>query len=135
LSPLPNLLLIGPDAVVGECLDRLITTVVPPLRFCDGTDAEFTDGPVQSLIVRDIDRLTRAGQERLIAWLNRYGDARVISTSAWPVFPHVERGEFSEVLYYRVNTVTLVLSERPDVRWFDHQPLSTSRYHGAPHTI
>jgi transcriptional regulator of acetoin/glycerol metabolism len=29
----------------------------------------------------------------------------------------VEQGAFSAALYYRINTVTLVLSERPDARW------------------
>jgi hypothetical protein len=132
----PNLLLIGPDDVVGECLDRLIASVASPVLFCDGAKLALTNGPVRSLIVRDVDRLTRTDQERLIEWLNNHDDGtRVIATSSRPVFPHVERGQFSEALYYRLNTVTLVLSERPDVRWGGHLQPSTGSYRGAPHTI
>jgi transcriptional regulator of aromatic amino acid metabolism len=132
----PNLLLIGPDAVVSECLDRLLTSVTLPVHFCDGVAPDFTNVPIRSLIVRDVDRLGRADQERLIEWLNRRDeDARVIATSARPIFPHVERGEFSDALYYRINTVTLVLSDRPDVHRIGHALPSTNSGVGAPHTL
>jgi len=132
----PNLLLIGPDAVVSECLDRLITSVASPVQFCDGAAPDFTNAPIRSLIVRDVDRLDRADQERLIEWLNRHDEAaRVIATSARPIFSHVERGEFSDALYYRINTVTLVLSDRPDVHWIGHVLPSTNADDGAPHTL
>jgi len=73
--------------------------------------------------VRDVDRLSQADQERLVEWLNRQdGETRVIATSARAVFPHVEQGAFSAALYYRINTVTLVLSERPDTRWVGGAP-------------
>jgi hypothetical protein len=104
--------------------------------FCDGAEPIFTNGPIRSLIVRDVDRLTRTDQERLIEWLNRHDeDTRVIATSARPVFPCVERGQFSEALYYRINTVTLVLSARPDGRWVGPVPQASSAGHGAPHTL
>jgi hypothetical protein len=46
----------------------------------DGTEPIFTNGPIRSLIVRDVDRLTRTDQERLIEWLNRHDrDTRVIT--------------------------------------------------------
>jgi hypothetical protein len=132
----PNLLLIGPDAVVGECLDRLIASAASPVLFCDGAEPIFTTGPIRSLIVRDVDRMTRTDQERLMEWLNRHDcDTRVIATSARPVFPCVERGQFSEALYYRINTVTLVLSERPDVGWIGQAQPRTSSGYGAPHTL
>ena len=133
---LPNLLLIGPDAVISECLDRLIASVPGPVLFGYGAGPDFTTDPVHSVIVRDVDRLSQADQERLVEWLNRQdGETRVIATSARPVFPHVERGEFSAALYYRINTVTLVLSERPDVRWVGNAQRSTCAERGAPRAI
>ena len=129
----PNLLLIGPDAVVGDYLDRLIPSVTSPVQFWDGAAPDFTHSRMCSLIVRDVDRLDRADQERLIEWLNRHGeDGRVIATSRGPVFPHVERGEFSDALYYRINTVTLVLGEGTEMRWIGHLPPSTNAAEGAP---
>jgi hypothetical protein len=132
----PNLLLIGPDTVVGEYLDRLIASAASPVQLCDGAAPDVTNVPIRSLIVRDVDRLDRADQERLIEWLNRHDEiARVIATSARPVFPRVECGEFSDALYYRLNTVTLVLSDGPDVRWIGHVLPSTNSGDGASHTL
>ena len=110
---LPNLLLIGPDAVISECLDRLIAVVPSPVLFCDGAGPDFANDTVHSVIVRDVDRLSRADQERLVEWLNRQdGETRVIATSARPVFPHVEQGEFSAALYYRINPQRSTRAER-----------------------
>ena len=133
---LPNLLLIGPDAVISECLDRLLASVPGPVLFGDGAGPDFTTDPVRSVIVRDIDRLSQADQERLVEWLNRRdGETRVIATAARPVFPQVEQGEFSAALYYRINTVTLVLSERADMRWVGNAQRPTFGERGAPRVI
>jgi hypothetical protein len=133
---LPNTLLIGPDDVIGECLDRLVTSAASPVLFCDIAEPDFTNRGARSLIVRDVDRLTHTNQQRLVEWLNRNdGDTRIIATSARPVFPRVERGEFSEALYYRLNTVTLVLSEPIDVSWAGPAQQSIGTDHGATHTL
>ena len=42
--------------------------------------------------------------------------ARVIATSAGPVFPDVKCGGFSDLLYYRINTFTVMLTREPDMR-------------------
>jgi len=127
-----NVLLIGPDALVGDCLDRLLASLASPVRCCDGAAPHFTNAPIRSLIVWDVDRLDRADQERFIGWLNRHdGEARVIATSAEPVFPRVERGEFSDALYYRINTVTLVLSDRRDADWIGRGSARGSEHSAA----
>jgi len=46
--------------------------------------------------------------------------ARLITTSASPVFPDVTRGVFADGLYYRINTFTLMLNEEPDAPGLDH---------------
>ena len=61
-----------------------------------------------------------------LLWLNRHDEgAQIIATSTRPVFPRVARGEFSDALYYRINTVTLVLGDGPDVRGIGHVLPST----------
>lgn len=106
-----NLLLIGPDAATREFLAQLVASLALPIVYCDGAEPEFPNGPVGSLIVRDVGRLPRFHQQRLLEWLNdRSRCARVIATSARPVFPNVQRGLFSDGLYYRLNTVTLLLN-------------------------
>jgi hypothetical protein len=121
-----NLLLIGPDAATREFLAQLAASLALPVVYCDGAGPEFPNGPVGSLIVRDVGRLTRAHQQQLLEWLNdRSCSARVIATSPRPVFPHVKRGLFSDGLYYRLNTVTLLLNRPRRARHVSQAPTST----------
>jgi transcriptional regulator of aromatic amino acid metabolism len=60
-----------------------------------------------------VSRLTRAHQDLLRQWLDaRQGSTRIIAMSATSLFPDVQSGAFSGDLYYRLNTVTLVLAPR-----------------------
>ena len=110
----PNLLLIGPDIVTRAYLDRLMASLAAPVRFCDGAAPCLPAEPVRGLVVRDVERLKRADQEQLLDWLNENAYyTRVISTAGTSFFPMVERGEFSDALYYRINVVTLLLDRPP----------------------
>jgi hypothetical protein len=114
----PNLLLIGPDAAIREFLDPLIDSLEAPVVYCDGANPEFPTDPTGSLIVHDVARLTPDHQQQLLDWINDPSrSARVIATSAGPVFPNVKRGAFSDGLYYRINTFTVMLSadQLPDL--------------------
>jgi hypothetical protein len=107
---MPNLLLIGPDTATRPYLDRLMA--LPSVRSCDSAEPRLPSEPVGSLLVRDVERLTRESQERLVEWLNGPGfHTRVVATSVTSLYPMVERGEFSDALYYRINMVTLLLEE------------------------
>ena len=80
-----NLLLIGPDAATREFLAPLMASLALPVMYCDRAEPKFPNGPVGSLIVRDVGRLTRAHQQQLLEWLNdRRGSVRVIATSPTP---------------------------------------------------
>jgi hypothetical protein len=110
----PNLLLIGPDAAIREFLDPLIASLASPVVNCDGAEPEFPSTPIGSLIVHDVARLTHDHQQQLLDWMNDLSPgARVITTSARPVFPDVKRGVFADGLYYRINTFTLMLNQEP----------------------
>lgn len=107
----PNLLLIGPDVAIRAFLDPLIESLETPVVYCDGANPEFPTDPTGSLIVYDVARLTPDHQQRLLDWISDpRRSARLIATSAGPVFPHVKRGAFSDGLYYRINTFTVMLS-------------------------
>jgi DNA-binding NtrC family response regulator len=96
--------------------------------FCNGAEPEFPDGPVGSLIVRDVGRLTRTHQQQLLEWLSDGSrSARVIATSATQVFPDVTSGVFSDGLYYRLNTVTLLLNQRDRQEWAEYGPAPARR--------
>lgn len=112
-----NFLLIGPAPDTRAFLAALMTSLTPPIACRNGGAPEWPTAPVGSLVILDVDRLTETCQQQLLEWLNGDGrGARVIATSTRPVFPDVERGRFSDDLYYRLNTVTLLLSPQPDAR-------------------
>ena len=113
----PNLLLIGPDAAIREFLDPLIASLEAPVVYCNGANPEFPTAATGSLIVHDVTRLAPDHQQRLLDWINEPSrSARVIATSAGPVFPDVKCGVFSDGLYYRINTFTVMLTREPDMR-------------------
>lgn len=113
----PNLLLIGPDSAIREFLDPLIESLEAPVVYCDGANPEFPTAPTGSLIVHDVARLAPDHQQRLLDWINDPTcSARVIATSAGPVFPDVKCGGFSDGLYYRINTFTVMLPGELDMR-------------------
>ena len=118
-----NLLLIGPDAATSEFLGSLMASLPSPVVHCNGGEPEIPLGPVGSLIVRDVGRLTQPHQQQLLEWLSaRSGGARVIATSPTQVFPNVTSGDFSDGLYYRLNTVTLLLTRRDRQEWQQYGP-------------
>jgi transcriptional regulator of acetoin/glycerol metabolism len=94
-----------------------------PVVYCNAAEPDFPDGPVGSLILRDVGRLTRTHQHQLLEWLSdRSRSARVIATSARQVFPDVTSGAFSDSLYYRLNTVTLLLNRQDRRDGQEHGP-------------
>jgi hypothetical protein len=110
---MPNLLLIGPDAATRAYLDQQMALPPSSVRSCDGAELELPIEPVQGLVVRDVERLTRDRQDQLVEWLSGPGyHTRIVATSGVPLYPMVERGEFSDALYYRINMITLRLDER-----------------------
>lgn len=113
--------MIGPDAAIREFLDPLMTSLPSPVVSCDGARPEFPSAPIGSLIVRDVARLTSDHQQQLLDWINDPSrSARVIATSAGPVFPDVKSGTFSDGLYYRLNTFTVMLTLEPDMHGVRH---------------
>lgn len=95
-----------------EVLAELMPSLRAPVIWCDGARLRLPSDPVGSVVVTNIGRLMRSPQQRLLDWLNDQGNhARIIATSATSVFPWVTQGIFSEGLYYRINTVTLVLNQ------------------------
>lgn len=110
-----NLLLIGRDEVTRALLAGLMPSLAPPVVYWDGATLDLPNGAVGSLIVRNCARLTRASQQHLLEWLSDH-QARIIATSTRPLFPRVERGLFLDDLYYRINTVTILLNQQLDPR-------------------
>jgi hypothetical protein len=108
-----NLLLIGSSDSTRAMLAHLMSSLAPQIVTWDRRTPDLATDTVGTLIVRDVARLTEDRQRRLLEWLNEQrSPARVIATSTRPFFTRVERGLFLGDLYYRLNTITVLL-DRP----------------------
>ena len=105
-----NLLLLGGPGATGIILEMLeLGRREPILAWRPGQPLELpTPGRLTTLIFHDVDKLTPADQLAVLSWLDHSaGRIRVVSTTREPLWPRVQMGGFSEVLYYRLNTVCL----------------------------
>jgi hypothetical protein len=113
-TPRVNLLLIGIDGGVWNVLRTLMPDLHEPI-------ATWTAGqrlvlpPVSrtgTLILHDVGALSLDDQRRLLEWSERAaGLAQIISTTSTPLLPRVHAGAFIEILYYRLNTVSVDVTE------------------------
>jgi sigma-54-interacting transcriptional regulator len=101
-----NVLAIGARSAIDRFLEALLPLLVPPVNTCAGVFREPARG---SLILRDVERLSPADQQQLLDWLQFSQSIRVVSTASLPLFELVGRGAFQEVLYYRLNVITVTV--------------------------
>jgi hypothetical protein len=65
-----------------------------------------------TVVVRDVDVLTPVEQRRLLEWLDASSiRPQVVTTASVPLLPRVEARGFNDVLYYRLNTIYIDLSD------------------------
>jgi hypothetical protein len=109
-----NLLVVGPERMVtnllGLVLGDLHTGVT--LRRNGLLHLPAAVRHAGTVVIRDADTLTMSEQLDLLQWLDSAPPrAQVISTAAQPLLPRVEAGDFSALLYYRLNTIYIDLAE------------------------
>jgi DNA-binding NtrC family response regulator len=65
-----------------------------------------------TVVLRDVHRLTPDGQRELLGWLNdaRGRNAQLVSVTPIALLPSVEANRFDAQLYYRLNTIHIVLA-------------------------
>jgi hypothetical protein len=107
-----NVLLLGSPGDTGILLEMLglgMERREPSLTWRPGQPLDLpSPGGVITLIFHDVDKLTPSDQLALLDWLDRTaGRIRIVSTTREPLWPRVQTGCFSEILYYRLNTVWL----------------------------
>ena len=106
--PRTNMLLAGTSGAIRIVLEMLWLELREPiLKWRPGQRLELpSPGRAATLILHDVDALTSDEQHRVLRWLDETaGQVRVVSTSAKSLWPRVKTGAFSDVLYYRLNTV------------------------------
>jgi hypothetical protein len=105
-----NVLLIGAVPDTSAIVDTLRPSLVQPVFRCRGGSLALPRAARGTVIVDDANRLSDTEQRTLLKWLaETSGTIRVISTATMPVFPLVRRRAFVDGLYYRLNTVCVLL--------------------------
>jgi hypothetical protein len=101
----PNVLLIGPETDMDGAISLVAgcpVSALPEWPTC--VNGAASDSAPHTIVVRNVTSLEKQEQHSLHEWLERAA-VRVISTSTAPMYPLVERQEFLEPLYYRLNIV------------------------------
>jgi hypothetical protein len=100
----PNVLILGPDGETRRAVDDIRPHLATPVATWE------TEMPYRTLVVEDVDRLTKAQQQRLLHLITEEPDRiQVVATSRHDVFESVESGAFLDLLYYQLNVVLLDL--------------------------
>jgi hypothetical protein len=110
-----NLLLEGDTVAVDAMMRLLLPHLRPPLvHWHAGTRWSAPATDVGTMVLCDLAGMAREDQPELFSWIDGPGrGAHVVTTASMPLYSLVERGEFLEVLYYRVNTM-LIRCARPN---------------------
>jgi hypothetical protein len=108
-----NLLVIGPEYLVMDVVSRVIAHL--PANILSPCDAgrlplSLRLLPPGAVVFRDIHQLDAGGQALLFDWLeNGRGDRQIICTATPFLLTLVHAGAFDLTLFYRLNTVSLIL--------------------------
>lgn len=110
--PPVNLLLTGREGVIRNVLSTLLRDIDKPIAsWYPGERLVLPDPRVGMMILYDVDALGHDDQVQLLNWLERgVGRTQVVSTTSAPLLPLVEAGVFNDMLYYRLNTVSVHVS-------------------------
>jgi hypothetical protein len=106
-----NVLLIGPAARCNDVIAALGPDMIEPMVVCRARDGLVLPSAVmvRTLVLHDVDALGHADQRRLFVWLGDAMAVKVISTASASLLPSIERGAFLDSLYYRLNTICILM--------------------------
>jgi hypothetical protein len=105
----PNLLLVSPDFVLDRAVSFVLGACEPPFQFCAlPGDLILPATRSGTLLLWDVAALTVPQQIQLFFWLGASrGDLQIVSVTPAPIEAMVDRHEFHDGLYYRLNVVRL----------------------------
>src|SRR5262245_7843 len=106
--PRTNLLLIGSPGATRIVMEMLWLELRDPILTRRPRQRLELPAPgrASTLVLHDVEDLTRDDQLRLLRWLDQMGSRiRVVTTTRTSLWPRIKSGAFSDTLYYRLNTV------------------------------
>jgi hypothetical protein len=104
----PNVLIGGPRDTVSAMLASLQGVFRPiVVRWTTGVALPVPPGAnARTLVLEDVDALSRDEQEQLFRWLKQNDRAvQVVATTTQPLAQLVDSGEFDSRLYYALNVI------------------------------
>jgi len=104
----PNVLVIGPVALVEAMLATITAMLLTPVCYWTPDVPLSTLGAERTVVIREVATWCLDRQEALLTWLSEPSRRpQIIATSSIKIFPLVAQGLFLEALYYRLNTILL----------------------------
>jgi Sigma-54 interaction domain len=105
----PNILVVGAEDDVRSTVDALVAEFPGPVSYLGPNAPPPSLDEAGMLVVPDVAALSSERQREWLTWLSGEDVRRpqIVATSSVPVYPLVEEDRFSEVLYYRLNTILL----------------------------
>lgn len=109
----PNALLMGSTDGVQRSLMALMPHLAAVVTCWRPNTPLPRPADVKTLVIRDVDALSADQQRALTWWLEEAAVAgiHVVSTTTVPLYQRVTAGLFHDVLYYRLNSLMLSVSE------------------------
>jgi len=104
-----NLLLIGLRRKTSVFLRRIESSLAPPVLLVRAGHLVLPERANGTLVIHDVDHLSRQEQDALNGWVQSHPEQQIIATASEPLFRLVARNRFSDVLFYRLNTLTLIV--------------------------
>ena len=106
----PNVLIAGTEPATTVVLGELRAVLRASITYWQA-DRPPVDAP-ETLIVRDLSRLSPTEQRRLLDWLQvNDGDTQIVSVTPVSLLELVEDGSFDAALYYALNVMYFDLFE------------------------
>jgi Sigma-54 interaction domain len=102
-----NALLCGPGPVLTAALVAMQPHLTTPVQKADGGAPSLPAISSGTLILEHVATCSPSQQQALLEWLDVARQVQVIATSERRLFDLVQRGAFSDRLYYRLNTIHL----------------------------
>ena len=104
--PYPNALFIGPSRVAGAALATLFPLLRHPITLWDPCrEFELSAIAWGTLVIWNTDLLDVRQQTSLLGLTDREPAIQIISIAGSELLDRVDRREFLEVLYYRLNVI------------------------------
>jgi hypothetical protein len=131
-APYPNALVVGSSNVARAAMTALLPYLSQPVSQYDrGVSRPPLVKAQGTLVVWNVDMLDRLEQRRLFDVIEDHRRLVVISVTTTGLFERVQRGEFIEALYYRLNTVRVhaetLLRQIPGAHSWHHVTVPTPK--------